>query len=340
MDISMSKRLTITETADWLRERDNFLIITHRRPDGDTVGCAGALAQGLQEAGKTAFVLFNPETTPRYARFVEDYWTLDSYEPEYIITVDIATYDLFPKNGDKYIGNISLCIDHHPSNTQYAELNCLDETTASCGEIIYEILIALNGSISPISAEHLYAAVSTDTGCFAFANTTARTLRVASLLVEAGAPNRKLNRLLFRTKTRSRVKIEGMINSGLEFYFDGAVAIATITREMMESAKADEDDVDDIASMPGSVKGVSAGITIREMTSKRDCKISVRTSPKVDAHAISNRFGGGGHPMAAGFTLEKSVEEIKQELLEVLKDFIPEASGISSLREGAVSKAD
>ena len=323
----MGKRISIAETADWLRERDNFLIITHRRPDGDTIGCAGALAQGLLEAGKTAYVLSNPETTPRYSRFVEEYWTLDSYKPEHIITVDTATYDLFPKNGEGYIGKITLCIDHHPSNSSYAELNCLDETTASCGEIIYEILIALNGSISPRSAECLYAAVSTDTGCFAFANTTAKTLRTAALLVEAGASNRKLNRLLFRTKTRSRIRIEGMINSGLEFYFDGAVAIAVITREMMESTKADEDDIDDIASMPGSVKGVLVGITIREMSSTHDCKVSVRTSPQVNAHAISERFGGGGHPMASGFSLEQPVEDIKEALLDALKDFVLVAGG-------------
>ena len=319
----MSNMMTITETATWLNARDNFLIITHRRPDGDTVGCAGAMAQGLREAGKTAYVLFNPEITPRYARFIEEYWTLDGYKPDHTITVDTASYDLFPKNGSEFIGNVTLSIDHHPSNPRYAELTCLDETAASCGEVVYEILMALSGSISPRSAECLYAAVSTDTGCFAFANTTANTLRCAALLVEAGASNRKLNRLLFRTKTRSRIKIEGMINSSLEFYFGGEVAIATITRDMMESAKAEEDDVDDIASMPGTVKGVSTGITIRELSSTRDCKISVRTSPKVDANAISERFGGGGHPMASGFVLQKTVEEVKEELLETLKDFFP-----------------
>jgi len=313
--------MTTIETAAWLKERDNFLIITHRRPDGDTVGCAGALAQGLSEAGKTAYVLYNPEITPRYSRFVEEYWTLDGYEPEHFITVDIASYELFPKNGSEYIGSVTMSIDHHPSNTLYAELTCLDGTAASCGEVIYEILMALSGSVSVICAECLYAAVSTDTGCFAFANTTANTLHVASLLIEAGAPSRKLNRQLFRTKTRNRIMIEGMILSGLEFYFNDEVAIATITREMMKTANADEDDIDDIASIPGIIEGVRAGITIREMASVNDCKVSVRTSPGVDAHAISARFGGGGHQMASGFTVDKPVPEVKGALLEVLIDF-------------------
>ena len=321
MDFNMI--ISTDETAIWLKERDGFLILTHRRPDGDTIGCAGALVQGLREIGKTAYVLYNPEATPRYLRFVEEFWAPDGYRPEHVITIDTASTDLFPKNGGDYIGSISLCIDHHPSNTLYADVTCLDKISASCGEIIYEILIAISGSISAKIAKCLYTALSTDTGCFAFANTTANTLRVASLLVEAGAPHRELNRLLFRTRTHGRIKIEGFIYSGIEFHFNGAVAISTITREMMENAGADEDDVDDIASIPGSIEGVMAGITIRELSSTHECKVSVRTSPSVDAHAICAHFGGGGHPMAAGFSLDVSIIEIKESLLAILGDHLP-----------------
>ena len=315
--------MTIAETAAWLKSRDSFLILTHRRPDGDTIGCAGALAQGLREIGKTAYILNNPETTPRYAKFIDDYMIADEFCPENIITIDTASYDLFPKNGDIYKDKITLSIDHHPSNTNYAQSSCIDGTRASCGEIIYDLLISMTGKISAKSAECLYTALSTDTGCFAFANTTANTLRVAALLVEAGAPHRELNRLLFRTRTKGRIKIEGMIYSGLEFHFSGAVAISTITRSMMESANADEDDVDDIASIPGSIEGVSTGITLRELTTASSCKVSVRTGPTVDAHSICERFGGGGHPMAAGFTYAGTIAEVKKELLESLKDIFP-----------------
>jgi len=316
----MGRTITIEETAAWLKEHDNFLILTHRRPDGDTIGCAGALAEGLQAAGKTAFILYNPETTPRYSRFVAAYLAPEDYEQDHVIVVDTASYSLFPRNGEAFIGAVSLCIDHHPSNPCYAERNCLVDA-ASCGEIVYELLLRLPGGINAKAAESLYVAVSTDTGCFAFANTTAGAHRVAAELIEAGAPHKELNKLLFRTRTRSRILIESMINSGLEFYFDGAVAISTITREMMETSGANEDDLDDIASLPGSVDGVQAGITIRELTSKEDCKVSVRTTPSVSAHQICARFGGGGHALAAGFSIEKTIPEIKKELLEALKEF-------------------
>ena len=306
-----------------MKANNNYLILMHRRPDGDAIGCAGALAQGLRELGKAAYVLDNPETTRRYARFVGDYWAPEGFLPEHVITIDTASYDLFPKNGEGYKGSVSLSIDHHPSNTLYAGLTCLDGSRASCGEIIYDLLIAMSGSVSVISAERLYVALSTDTGCFAFANTTADTLRIAALLIEAGAPHRELNRLLFRTRSRSRIKIEGMIYSGVEFFFDGAAAIVTITQDMVKDAGADEDDLDDIASIPGSIMGVLAGITIRELAENDECKVSVRTSPTVNAHSICEHFGGGGHPMAAGFSLNKPISEVKEALVKHLADVFP-----------------
>ena len=318
----MSANVTISEAAVWLAEQNNFLIISHRRPDGDTLGSAAALAQGLREAGKTAFVLLNPEVTPRYAPFVEDYWAPDDYKPESIIAVDTASVDLFTDNAGVYKDAVSLCIDHHASNSLYGAINCIDADRATCGEIIFDILMALSDSVSSLTAERLYVALSTDTGCFSFGNTTADTLSVAARLVEYGAPNRILNKKLFRTKTRGRIKIEGMLASGMEFHFDGKAAIATITREMMESAGACEDDMDDIAAIAGSVEGVGVGITIREMSSAIDCKVSVRSMLPYDAHAICLRFDGGGHKMAAGCTLKKPIDEVKAALLEVLPDYL------------------
>ena len=319
----MSNMMTITQTADWLKSRDGFLIITHKRPDGDTLGCAGALALGLRETGKKACILYNPEVTPRYEWLVNDYYAPDAYKPNYIITVDTANPDLLPKNFVELDSPVNLSIDHHSSNGFYAQYTCLDDTCGACGEMIYCILMELTGKINDVGAGYLYSALSTDTGCFGFANTTANTLRIAALLVEAGAPNQDINKRFFRTKSIGRVKIEGMIYSGLELYVDGTVAVSTITLSMMQEAGAVEDDVDDIASIPGAIEGVLAGITIREMSGTHDCKASVRTSPLVNAHGICERFGGGGHAMAAGCTFDSSVIEARDALLGVIPDFLP-----------------
>jgi len=319
----MSVILTIDKTAQWLSERDNFLILTHKRPDGDTLGSAGALAQGLREQGKTAYALYNPEVTPRYLHCIEPYIVPDDFVPEHIITVDTATTDLFPNNATQYIDQISLCIDHHPSNTFYAEHTCLNAERASCGEVVFDILTKMTSSpVSAETAKRLYVALSTDTGCFSFSNTTANTLHVASLLVEAGAPNKELNKVLFRTKTRSRLMIEGMIISELEFSYDDKVAITSITMDMLNKTGANEDDLDDIAALPCSIEGVSVGITIRELSSTNKCKLSVRTNAPYSAREICEHFGGGGHDLAAGCLIDKPVGEIKKLLHNVLEDIM------------------
>jgi len=269
-------------------------------------------------------VLYNEEATERYMPFLEEYWAPDDLpEPEHVITVDTASYTMFPENGAKYFGAVSLCIDHHRSNTLYAQATCLDAGLASCGELVFDILRKLPGAVCARVAGCLYMAVSTDTGCFAFANTTADSLRTAAALIDAGAPYRELNRMLFRSKSRARVKIEGMINSGLEFYFDDVVCIATITNAMMDEAGATEDDMPDIAAIPGSVEGVNVGITIRELRGADGCKVSVRTAPTVSAHDICKKFGGGGHAMAAGFSLDATTSEIKEKLIAALRDVFP-----------------
>jgi phosphoesterase RecJ-like protein len=315
--------MTISETARWLYERDNFLVLTHRRPDGDTLGCAAGLVQGLIRAGKTAYILNNPEATARYTTYVEKHWAPEGFRPSQVIAVDIASPELFPVTGTSYADKVDLCIDHHPSNSLYADLLCLDTTKSSCGEIIFELLMELSGSLDSETATSLYVAVSTDTGCFQYGNTNSNTLRTAAALVDAGAPIGELNRELFRKKAKSRVLLEAMITSGMEFYFDGAVAIAMITRDMMTKTGAGENEMDDVAAIPGSIEEVIVGITIREMTGPCDCKVSVRTTPLVNASDLCAQFGGGGHAMAAGFSLAVTAEETKKLLLEALDSIFP-----------------
>jgi len=316
----MSKMLTPSETTEWLKCRDNFLILTHRRPDGDTLGCAGALAVGLRELSKTAYVLENVEATPRYAPFVNDCWAPDGYAFEHIIAVDMASTDLFTENALQYKDRVSLCIDHHGSNTGYAENLCLAPKAAACGELVYEILMLLNGKISEDSAKRLYVAVSTDTGCFSFGNVTPDTFAVAAKLAKAGAPVVHLNKSLFRSRSHGRVKLEGLLTSGIEFFFEGKVAIACITRDMIDSSSATEDDMDNIAEVASGIEGVCMGITIRELSAAADCKISVRSVEPYDSNALCKRFGGGGHRSAAGCTFNKTIAEIKSLLLDVLKE--------------------
>ncbi|MDR0861707.1 MAG: DHH family phosphoesterase [Oscillospiraceae bacterium] len=315
-------RLDIAGTRELLPLRDNYLLLTHRRPDGDTLGCAAALAMGLRAIGKSAYLLENDEVTERYSSLVTGLYAPTDFCPDAVIAVDIASTDLLPDNARAYAENVWLCVDHHPSNTGYAENLCLYAERAACGEVIYELLIALSGGIDAAIADALYIAVSTDTGCFSFDNTNANTFSVAARLVEAGARMGEINRALFRSKTRGRIAVEGMIYSEMEYLHGGRAVIVALTNAMIDEVGATEDDLDNISAIPLSIEGVDVGVTIRETSATNECKVSVRSSPSVSANAICGRFGGGGHAQAAGFSITATVAEVRERIIALLDEIL------------------
>jgi phosphoesterase RecJ-like protein len=309
--------MTSHEAAVWLQERDNFLVLTHLRPDGDTLGSAAALCQGLIEAGKTAYILENPQSTPKYLKYVAKYTAPDDFRPDYTVSVDCATREMLQVNAGPRADDVDLCIDHHKSNSFYAKETCVYGDRAACGEVVYDILISLSGKISPETALLLYFALSTDTGCFVYGNTNAAALRTAAALIEAGAPNMALNKEMHRTKRKSRVLLESLMISGMEYYRDGTIAVSSVTEDVLKETGADEDDCDDIASIPGQIEGVVVAVVLRELPGG-EVKISVRTTSRADANKICALCGGGGHPMAAGCTLKASVAQAKEIILDCI----------------------
>ena len=131
---------TIAGTAELLRSFDNVLILTHIRPDGDTVGSAAGLCAGLRRLGKTAYLLPNPELTDLTAPYFRPYAAPEGFQPERVVSVDIATTDLFPENAKPYAAQVDLAIDHHPSNRHFGKENLVRPEAAACGEVIYDIL--------------------------------------------------------------------------------------------------------------------------------------------------------------------------------------------------------
>ena len=312
-------RLTIRETADWLRERDDFLVLTHRRPDGDTLGSGAGLCSGLRAIGKRAYLLPNPETTERYQEYVADFLAPSDFVPSVVVAVDTASADILAVNASAYVDRVDLSIDHHVSYTGFAAFSCLEPERGACGEVVYAILMALSGEISARTALPLYVALSTDTGCFQYANVTADTLEVGSALIRAGADHWAVNKKLFRTKSRGRMALDGALFSSLQYHYEGRVAIAVVTLDMMTRTGVTEDDLDDIAAIPNQARGVKVGIVVREL-SEGACKVSVRTAPGVDANAICSQFGGGGHPMAAGCLVARAPVDTVAALLKAAGD--------------------
>ena len=301
--------------AEALMERDHFLILSHVRPDGDTLGSGAALCSALRRMGKTAWIYPNPQTVPRIRRYVAAFEAPADFIPKCTVAVDIATPGLFPQG---YDGAPEFCVDHHPSNSLYAPLTLLDGARSSCGEIVAELIETMTGSITPEEATLLYIAVTTDCGCFQYMNTNADTLRTAAHLIDCGARNHDVVHDFFRKVSRARVQLEGAIFSGMRFYRDGKITIAVVTRKMLSDCGAEENDCEDLAGLPGRVDTNVVSVLVRELESG-ESKISVRSTPEVDSCAVCAHFGGGGHKMAAGCTLDCDPETAAARILEAIE---------------------
>lgn len=318
--------VTVAEAASLLRVADDILVLTHRRPDGDTTGCAGALCRGLRQMGKTAYVLDNPEVTSRYAPLITPCYAPAGWSPRFVVTVDIADLGLLTPNAAIYQDKIALVIDHHRSNAGMGRANLVRAEAGACAEVVYDVLLALGVTLDVEIAHCLYIALSTDTGCFRFSNTVPDTLRAAAACLEAGVDGGEINRELFEVKSRPRIEMERVILSGMEYLGDGKIALATLHRKDIDRAGADMDDLDSIAALPRQIEGVQVGITLTE-NKDGTIKASVRTTKEVDASAICQRCGGGGHLRAGGasFPLGVDLGEARACMLQAVQEVYNES---------------
>lgn len=311
--------ITRSELCAQLRARDNYVILTHRRPDGDTTGCAAALCMGLRQIGKRAAVLPNRQFTPRFAPYLAGLTCPDVTDDATLVSVDIASMGLLSFDAEPYGARIALAVDHHGSNSLPLEEKLVEADKAACGEIIYEILVELGVTISKPIAEALYVAIATDTGCFKFSNTSANTFRVAAALIDAGADVFPINKLFFDTKSFARLKLEARLVDTTEFFAGGRVAICQIPNAWLTELALTEDDVDSISGFARSIEGVQIGVMIREVENGLG-KLSVRTDPEYNASDLCKALGGGGHIAAAGATVAGGITGARRAILAVLSE--------------------
>ena len=294
---------------------DDILILCHKNPDGDTIGSGTALCLALQQLGKNAAVLCSDPIPAMY-----DYMPITvfdgSFRPAFVVAVDVAGIQLFGErnNIQEYAEHVNLCIDHHGSNSGYAYETLVDAGAAASAELLTTLIPEMGAKITPEIASCLYTGVATDTGCFRFSSTTARTHIVAAKLMEAGARVEELNTLLFDTKPRERMEAERIARNHLEYHLDGRCALIYLTRDEIEQSGVDPADLEELTSLPISIEGVKVGLTLRQQPGG-SYRISVRTAKGVDACAIARRLGGGGHTRAAGCELLGNLDNAKSAIL-------------------------
>lgn len=310
----MGNRINAAAAAALLSARDQIQIITHKNPDGDTLGCGYALCAALRTLGKQAEVACD-SALPRLYRYMYSKWPPQGFIPAFRVAVDVADA---PRMGAAFQNQtIGLCIDHHGSHRDFAEALLCDPDAASCSELVANVIDELGVALDRYMADCLYTGLATDTGCFCYANTKPDSLRFAARLMEAGADTVQLNHLLFQTKSRGRLELECLAIAGIQYAVDGRVAFMTITQDMLKHTGVDPADIERIAALPRTIEGVEVGVTIRE-AKDGGYRVSMRTAA-FDAAAFCAFFGGGGHPRAGGFECTGALDDIQSAILAEIK---------------------
>ncbi|MDD2955136.1 MAG: bifunctional oligoribonuclease/PAP phosphatase NrnA [Oscillospiraceae bacterium] len=299
------------EAGELLFSRDDILILCHQNPDGDTLGSGFALLYALLGAGKRARLECSDPIPKNFAYLQREEEGL-SFEPAFVVAVDIADLQLLGKGLEAYRERVDLCLDHHPSNTYYARETCLDAGAGATAEVALQLIREVGRPVTPLIANCIYTGLATDTGCFRYSNVSPRTLRMAADMLEAGADAAQINRVMFETKSQSRIAIEKDVLNTVEYYFEGRCALIYITREMLETTGADEGELDGVSALPRQIEGVEVGVTLREKDG--GYKVSLRTTEYIDASLLCKKLGGGGHARAAGCFLQGSLRECIEEI--------------------------
>jgi phosphoesterase RecJ-like protein len=317
--------MDFNELKSFFDTHDNYLIMTHKSPDGDTLGSAFALCGVLRDMGKKANIVNNENLPVRYNFLYEDYYVQD-FEIETVVAVDIADEKLFGSRLAKYEGKVDLCIDHHISNTHYAKHTVLDAEASAAALVLYEFFRSQGIAITALQARCLYTGIATDTGCFKFENTTPKAHMAAADLMRYDFNFSTINRKMFDIKSKQRLKVEEMMISEMEYYFDDRCTMICLTTQMMNESGVEPAEFEGLASIPLSVEGVVIGITIKQRH-ENVYKLSVRTTDEMDASVFCRSFGGGGHIRAAGCEIEGTLEAVKDKVLKAVKTALEECDG-------------
>lgn len=302
--------------AKLLLEQDDILIITHKNPDGDCMGSAAALCSALRRQGKRAYLFANTQVSRKMLPYVEEFFAPEDFEAMYRVAVDVAAERMFALG---FEGEIDMYIDHHPGTDRKAAHMLVHPEMASCAQVVMKAIKAMGAVISPQEAELLYIALTTDCGCFRYANTDAAALDAAAELVRRGADCYKISEQFFNLLAPGRMKLEGLMYDDMRFYRDGKLCIVMVTKAMMEKAGATNDDCDDIANVASRAEGSLMNITIREMDDGGS-KVSIRSKPGISSREVCAVFGGGGHEQASGCCIDAAPKKAREMLLAVIDE--------------------
>ena len=309
----------VAAVADAIRSHDRFLLVTHENPDGDALGSILALKLALDQLGKDSVMyLYGDAPLPvEYAFMPLDELRRrlpDDWRERVLIAVDCANDTRIGPEPEPLDGApLVLDIDHHHDNTRFGQLNLIVPNASSTGEVLRDVFAQLGVELTPEIAEALYIALVTDTGRFQYSNTTAKALRLAAELVEAGADVHAIFRRVYETVQFAKLKLLARALERAQIYDGGRLVVSYLLRNDFTDIGAAEAYSEGIIDYLRAVEGADMAALIREPRDGPARRISLRASnDELDVSAIARKWGGGGHRQAAGFSSDDSIEEITE----------------------------
>lgn len=330
----------LSQVVELIENKSFFGITTHQRPDGDGIGSSLALWWLLKSLGKEAEVIVCDPVPSSCIRLpgVDKVRRIARIDTNYDAVFVIECSDVERPRIENLEQQFVVNIDHHSTSELFGSINWIDSTASAVGEMIFNLCKAIGGRVTREIAECVYTALLTDTGSFHYPNTTERTFKVASELIRAGVKPAKLAESVFNSYPWSRVELLGKVMSSVRRHNGGAVASLRQSQEMLELAKASEEDAEGFVNIPLSAEEIDAVVMLKE-SEPGVFRASLRSKGDVNVVRIAEKFGGGGHKNAAGCTLAGDWNTVETTLVELLIEAVKAARGKIDITEDALSLA-
>ena len=313
----------VRRICDEILRRQRFLLTSHARPDGDSIGSQLAMAFALDALGKAVHIV-NADPAPEH---YQDFPGMDRIEiaahvrPDVDAVIVMECSDLSRAGVSGLDGEFLINIDHHAGNKLYGAVNWHDESAAACGEMVFDVIRELRVPLSLEIATHIYLAILTDTGSFHHSNITPRTFDICRQTVEAGVNPAAMARRVFDSNSFGKLKLIGALLDSMELADEGRLAILYMDEAMLTACGCTHNDTEGLINLPLTAREIQAVIFFK-VGPTGEIRVSMRSKYDVDVRAVAGQFGGGGHKNAAGFTVTEPLEHVRPRIIQLLVDAI------------------
>jgi phosphoesterase RecJ-like protein len=305
----------LSRIRDTLLQGHNFLLTSHARPDGDSLGSQLALAGALQQLGKQVRII-NRDPAPAHYAFLAGVATIEiaaAVQDPFDAVVVLECSDLSRAGVTGLEGRVLINIDHHAGNVMYGDINWHDVSACACAEMVFELIEAIGARLTPALATHVYVAILTDTGSFRHAHITARTFEICRRLAQTGIDVAGVAAQVYNNSSVGRLRLIGMLLDRMQLEHDGRISVLALNDAMLAETGCESDDLEGIVNLPLAAQNVRVVIFIKEAAD--GLRVSLRSKNAIDIRQVAVSFGGGGHLNAAGFTIEHPTPETRGQVI-------------------------